>query len=87
MKNLLRVAMSEKNQRNIVLINAYDGLNSPQAKSNDFFVSYLKYKNLTIGQIEISLDTNEIETARIIGARAYENFNLNSYDKYKIFYH
>jgi len=86
MKNLLRVAMSEKDQRNIVLINAYDGSNSPQAKSNDFFVSYLKYKNLTIGQIEISLDTNEIETARIIGARAYENFNLNSHDKYKIFY-
>lgn len=57
-----------------------------KANKNNFFISYIKYKDLLIGNIEIPISTEEDDISNLITIKAYEQFNLDPSSEYKIVY-
>lgn len=55
------------------------------SKSN-FFISYLKYKDVMVGSIEIPAVNDDTELPDLITIRVYEEFSLDSASEYKITY-
>lgn len=53
---------------------------------NNFFISYLKYKDLIIGSIEIPKNSEEEDILDLITIKAYEEFDLDTANDYKIVY-
>ena len=80
---------SKDSSKTIICIDAYnqDILNLQYTKKqNNFFISYLKYKDLTVGQIELANDIKDNEIAQNLSLRAYKDFNLQSANDHKIVY-
>ncbi|WP_314068790.1 hypothetical protein [Campylobacter showae] len=57
-----------------------------KANKNSFFISYVKYKDITVGSVEIPISTEEDDTSNLITIKAYEQFNLDPATEYKIVY-
>ena len=57
-----------------------------RANKNSFFISYIKYKDITVGSVEIPISTEEDDTSNLITIKAYEQFNLDPAIEYKIVY-
>ena len=57
-----------------------------KANKNSFFISYIKYKDITIGSVEIPISTEEDDTSNLITIKAYEQFGLDPSVEYKIVY-
>ena len=57
-----------------------------KANKSNFFISYIKYKDLLIGNIEIPISTEEDDISNLITIKAYEQFNLDPSSEYKIVY-
>jgi len=57
-----------------------------KANKNSYFVSYVKYKDLIVGNVEIPSSTEEDDVSNLITIKAYELFNLDPAAEYKIVY-
>lgn len=57
-----------------------------KTNKNNFFISYLKYKDLMIGSVEIPGNSEDADVPDIITIKAYEEFDLDTAKEYKITY-
>ena len=57
-----------------------------KANKNSYFVSYIKYKDLIVGNVEIPSSTEEDDVSNLITIKAYELFSLDPAAEYKIVY-
>ena len=57
-----------------------------KANKNSFFISYIKYKDITIGSVEIPISTEEDDTSNLITIKAYEQLGWDPPVEYKIVY-
>ena len=57
-----------------------------KANKNSYFVSYIKYKDLIVGNVEIPSSSEEDDVSNLITIKAYELFSLDPAAEYKIVY-
>ena len=57
-----------------------------KANKNSYFVSYIKYKDLIVGNVEMPSSTEEDDVSNLITIKAYELFSLDPAAEYKIVY-
>ncbi|WP_249934670.1 hypothetical protein [Campylobacter sp. RM15925] len=57
-----------------------------KVNKENFFISYLKYKDLMIGTAEIPGTTEDSDIPDLITIKAYEEFDLDTSKDYKITY-
>lgn len=57
-----------------------------KANKNSFFTSYIKYKDMMTGSVEIPLSTDEDDISNLITIKVYEQFGLDPSSEYKIVY-
>lgn len=50
-----------------------------KANKNSFFMSYIKYKDMITGSVEIPLSTDEDDISNLITIKAYEQFGLDPF--------
>ncbi|QKG29382.1 MULTISPECIES: hypothetical protein [unclassified Campylobacter] len=70
----------------IFLNNEFSECNIEKVNKNSFFISYLKYKDLMIGSVEIPGGSEDADIPDLITIKAYEEFDLDTSKEYKITY-
>ncbi|QCD52697.1 hypothetical protein [Campylobacter sp. RM16192] len=68
------------------LNNEFSECNINKINKNSFFISYIKYKDLMIGSIEILEGVDDEDIPDLITIKAYEEFDLDTSKEYKISY-
>lgn len=66
--------------------NEFNPCSIDKVGKDNFFISYLKYKDLMIGSVEIPGTTEDSDVPDLITIKAYEEFDLDTSKEYRITY-